>query len=92
MILEGSRHRNGAKPVSGNRAKARVARTIRRAGLGIALILAAATLSTVSPSRAHAASAAYVQGRNTQVTSGTTASLAFSKANTAGNLIVVYVV
>src|SRR5262249_16283204 len=92
MILEGSRHRNGAKPVSGNRAKARVARTIRRAGLGIALVLAAATLSTVSPSRAQAASAAYVQGRNTQVTRGTTASLAFGRANTAGNLIAVYVV
>jgi outer membrane protein assembly factor BamB len=78
--------------VSGNRAKAQVARTIRRAGLGIALILAAATLSIVSPSRAHAASAAYVQGRAAQVTSGTTASLAFSRANAAGNLIVVYVV
>jgi outer membrane protein assembly factor BamB len=59
--------------------------------LGIALMLALATLSVLSPSRASAASA-YVQGRSTQVVSGTTASLAFSKANTAGNLNVVYVV
>jgi outer membrane protein assembly factor BamB len=78
--------------VSGNRVKAQVPRTIHRVVLGIALILVAATLSIVSPPRAYAASAAFVQGRATQVTSGTTASLAFSKANTAGNLIVVYVV
>jgi hypothetical protein len=60
--------------------------------LGIALILAAAALSIVPASRAYAASAAFVQGRDAQVTSGTTARLAFSRANTAGNLIVVYVV
>jgi len=59
--------------------------------MGIALILAVASLSILSPSRAFAA-AAFVQGRSTQVTGGTTASLAFSKANTAGNLIAVYVV
>src|SRR5262249_3234206 len=92
MILEAPRHRNGAKAMSGNRMKARVLRTTHYLVLGIALILAAATLSIVSPSRAYAASAAFVQGRDTLVTSGTTASLAFSKANTAGNLIVVYVV
>ena len=34
---------------------------------------------------------AFVQGGNTQVVSGTTASLAFPGANTAGNLIVAYV-
>jgi outer membrane protein assembly factor BamB len=78
--------------VSGNRVKARVPRTIHYVVLGIALILVAATLSIVLPSHAYAASPAFVQGRATQVTSGTTASLAFSKANTAGNLIVVYVV
>jgi outer membrane protein assembly factor BamB len=55
-------------------------------------MLTAATLSVLSPSGAAAASAAYVQGRNAQVMSGKTASLAFSKANTAGNLIVAYVV
>ena len=60
--------------------------------LGIVLVLAAATFSIVSPPRADAASAAFVQGRNAQVTHGTTASLAFSKANTARNLIAVYVV
>jgi len=79
-------------PVSGNRVKAQVPRTIHRVVLGTALLLVAAILSTVSPPRAYAASAAFVQGRATQVTRGTTASLAFSKANTAGNLIAVYVV
>jgi hypothetical protein len=83
--------RSGAKSVSGNRVKAQVLRTTRYVVLGIALILATATLSMVSSSRASAATA-FVQGRDTQVTSGTTASLAFSKANTAGNLIVVYVI
>src|SRR5690349_21906089 len=83
---------DGAMPVSGNRVKAQVPRTIHRVMLGTALLLVAAILSTVSPPRAYAASAAFVQGRATQVTRGTTASLAFSKANTAGNLIAVYVV
>jgi outer membrane protein assembly factor BamB len=78
--------------VSGNLVRALVPRITRYVVLGIALILAAATLSVMPASRASAASTPYVQGRNTQVTSGTTASLAFSKANTAGNLIVVYVI
>jgi len=60
--------------------------------LGIALILAAAVLSVVSPPRAYAASTAFVQGRDTLTTSGTTVKLAFNHANTAGNLIAVYVV
>ena len=72
--------------------QALVARTIHYVVLGTALILAAAILSIVSPSRAYAASTAFVQGGDTQVGSGTTASLAFPSANTAGNLIVVYVV
>jgi len=76
----------------GNRVKAQVPRTTYYIVLGIALILAAATLSIVSPPRAYAASTAFVQGRGTLVTSGTTASLAFRRANTAGNLIVAYVV
>ena len=42
-------------------------------------------------SGAQAATAAFVQGRAKEITSGTTNSLAFSSANTAGNLIVVYV-
>jgi outer membrane protein assembly factor BamB len=71
--------------------KLHVRRTTRYVVLGIALVLAAAILSIVSPPRAYA-SAAFVQGRNAQVTRGTTANLAFSKANTAGNLIAVYVV
>jgi hypothetical protein len=79
--------------MSGNRLKARVPRTVYNLVLGIALILAAATLAIVSSPRAYAASTAtFVQGRDDMVASGTTASLAFSKANTAGNLIAVYVV
>ena len=61
------------------------------AALGTALIVAAAMLSIVSPSVASAATPAYVQGASAQVGSGTTASVAFPGANTAGNLIVVYV-
>ena len=72
--------------------RVQLSRTIFRVALGIALILAVATLGIESPPRAYAASASFVQGRNTQVTSGTKATLAFSKANTAGNLIVAYVV
>jgi outer membrane protein assembly factor BamB len=72
--------------------RAQVSRTGWRVLLVIALVLAAVTLNIGSPPRASAASAAFVQGRNAQVTSGTKASLAFSKANTAGNLIVAYVV
>ena len=72
--------------------RAQVSRTGWRLLLVIAFVLAAVILSIGSPSRASAASAAFVQGRNAQVTSGTKASLAFSKANTAGNLIVAYVV
>ena len=72
--------------------KARIARTIHYVVLGTALIIAAAIPSIVSPSLASAASPAFVQGTSTQVGSGTTASVAFPGANTAGNLIVVYVV
>ncbi len=72
--------------------KARVVRMLHHVALGTALILAAAILSLVSPSLASAAAPAFVQGGNTQVVSGTTASLAFPGANTAGNLIVAYVV
>lgn len=60
MTLEALRHWNGAKSVRGNRVKAQVPRTTHYVMLGIALILAAATLSIVSPSRAYAASTAAV--------------------------------
>src|SRR5215472_1215142 len=79
-------------PVSRYRVKAQVPRTTHYVVLGMALILVAAILSIVAPPRAYAASTAFVQGRDTLVTSGTTAKLAFNHANTAGNLIVVYVV
>jgi len=72
--------------------KAQIPRTIYHVVLGVALVLAAAIFSIVSPPRAYAASTAFVQGRDTLVSSGTTAKLAFNHANTAGNLIVVYVV
>ena len=78
--------------VGGNRLKAQVPRIIPSFALGCTVILGAAALGVVSPPRASAASAAFVQGGDTQVASGTTASLAFNRANTAGNMIVVYVV
>ena len=87
----GTGHWNGGNSVSGDRVNARVHRATQYIALGIAVVLVAATLGILSPSRAYAASA-FVQDRDTEVTSGTTASLAFSKANTAGDLIVVYVV
>jgi hypothetical protein len=42
--------------------------------------------------RAQAATSTFVQGRAEGITSGTTNSLAFNSANTAGNLIVAYLV
>src|SRR5580765_3525840 len=69
-----------------------VSRIFRRVLVVLALIGAVCTVSGVSPPPANAASAGLVQSRDAQVTSGTKASLAFSKANAAGNLIVVYVV
>jgi outer membrane protein assembly factor BamB len=83
---------NGAESMSGTPVRQQSPRTLRYLVFGTVLVLVATILGIVLPSRAFAASAAYVQGRNTMVTSGTTASLAFSKANTAGNLIAVYVV
>jgi outer membrane protein assembly factor BamB len=58
----------------------------------LALIGALGTASSLSPPRAEAASPGLVQSRNAQVTTGTQASLAFSKSNTSGNLIVVYAI
>jgi glucose/arabinose dehydrogenase/chitodextrinase len=55
------------------------------------LVGIAAALLFVVPVNAQAASPAYVQGRAKQVTSGTVNNLAFTSANTAHNLIVVYV-
>ena len=72
--------------------KTQVPRTIRSVVLGFTVVLAAVTLGVASSPRASAATAAFVQGGDTQVTSGTTASLAFKHANTAGNMIVVYMV
>jgi len=59
----------------------------------IGLVLACAVATAVlSQPPADAANPAFVQARSKQVTTGTVNSLPFSNANTAGNLIVVYVV
>ena len=77
------------KRTGGRQAKAPVPWTSRFAVLGSAILLALASLVVIAP-QADAAGPAFVQGGATQVTSGTTASLAFNHANTAGDLIVVY--
>ncbi len=77
------------KPEGGNQVKARAPWTTRSVVLSIAIVLALATFAVLSP-RASAAGPAFVQGGDTLVTSGTTASLAFNHANTAGDLIAVY--
>jgi glucose/arabinose dehydrogenase len=66
------------------------ARGVRTAG---ALVVVAALLVTMLPSRGVGAplTPQFVQVRAKQVTSGKVNSLAFSSANTAGNLIVAYV-
>jgi glucose/arabinose dehydrogenase len=66
-------------------------RTWKPLGILLALALAAAGL-LVTSGPAVAATPAYVQGRAKEVTSGTAASLAFSSANTGGNLIAVYLI
>ena len=75
----------------GNQMKV-VPRTTKHVLLGAAIILTVATLGVVSPPPASAATTAYVQGAQNQVTSGSSASAAFSQVNTAGDLIVAYVV
>jgi len=58
------------------------------------LILLGALLGTALPTidAAAAATPAFVQVKAKEITSGTTNSLAFNSANTAGNLIVVYAI
>src|SRR5262245_65780996 len=66
-----------------------------RPGVGaVVLLLAMALLGVLPLPRAARAARKrpYVQKRFTQVTAGTTVSLTFGKANTAGNMIVAYVV
>ena len=66
-----------------------VRRRTRRTSATVALAIAA-----VFPfaSAAHAATPANVQNRATEITSGTVANLPFAQPNSAGNLIVAYVV
>lgn len=59
--------------------------------LGLVLLCGIVT-ALLSQSSADAANPAFVQARSKQVTTGTVNSLAFTNANTAGDLIVVYVV
>ena len=58
----------------------KVSRVTRKLAVGVALVLAMTALGVVSPSRAHAATPAFVQARANEVTSGTTNSLAFNSA------------
>ena len=87
----GTGHWNGGNSVSGDRVNAWVHRATQYIALGIAVVLVAATLGILSPSRAYAASA-FVQDRDTEVTSGTTASWPSARQTPPGNLIAVYVV
>ena len=57
----------------------------------LALVLATAATLLIAGG-AHAATPGYVQGQGNEIKSGTVNSLAFQSANTAGNLIVAYVV
>jgi hypothetical protein len=58
----------------------------------VLLVVAALIVPKLAePAAAAVATPAFVQARSKQATSGTTNSLAFTKANTAGNLIVVAV-
>jgi len=56
------------------------------------VVIAGALGGMLALARAQAATSTFVQGSTKEITSGTTNSLAFDTANTAGNLIVVYVV
>ncbi|HEX2782676.1 MAG TPA: hypothetical protein VHN36_03755, partial [Ilumatobacteraceae bacterium] len=56
-----------------------------------AVVLLGTTLGFVSTTPVSAATPTFVQTRANEIIAGTTNSLAFSSANTAGNLIVVYV-
>jgi glucose/arabinose dehydrogenase/chitodextrinase len=57
-----------------------------------ALSLAGIVVATATDAVVHAAPPAFVQARAREITSGTSNALAFTNPNTAGNLIVVYVV
>src|SRR4051812_18165380 len=66
---------------------------LRRGAVALVAALSmAATAVAVSPSAVVHAAPAFVQARAQEVTSGTTDALAFTNPNTAGNLIVAYVV
>jgi outer membrane protein assembly factor BamB len=70
----------------------RRARRARALSLGVGLAVLVAAMGLVSINSAGAASPTFVQANETEVASGTTQSTAFTTANTAGNLIAVYVV
>src|ERR671923_108253 len=66
--------------------------TAGRVRFGVrALVVVTTALVLLIAAGAEAAAPSFVQGRAKRVTSGTVNRLAFSSANTAGNLIVVYV-
>src|SRR6516225_3042873 len=67
-------------------------RALGMSALGIALMVVFASLGVVAPTAAGAATApAFVQTKTNDIGSGTKATVAFTNANTAGNLIAVYV-
>src|SRR5215218_1891029 len=76
-----------AGPSRRSMAKLRAVQTL----VGV-VVIAGALGGMLALARAQAATSAFVQGRANEISSGTTNSLAFDSANTAGNLIVVYVV
>src|SRR5215211_8253775 len=76
-----------AGPSRRSMAKLRAVQTL----VGV-VVIAGALGGMLALSRAQAATPTFVQGSAKEITSGTTNSLAFDSANTAGNLIVVYVV
>jgi glucose/arabinose dehydrogenase len=72
--------------------KAKAAVGIRTLALGTAFIFTIATVGLISAPKAHAATPAFVQARASEINSGSTNSRAFNSPNTAGDLIVVYVI
>ena len=78
----------------GSRRRVARPRTRRRLALFLlfGVVVAAVATTGLGETRVAQAAPSFVQARAREITSGTTNSLAFSSANTSGNLIVAYVV
>src|SRR4029079_18732586 len=68
------------------------ARRMRARGAATSLVVLAALLCLLLPAAAQAATPTFVQTGAAEIRSGTTNPVSFAGANTAGNLIVAYVV